>query len=207
MKNSVYIAVVAIGIIMVVALYFQSRNASDKAYVNNIKKIRTEKDLFMATSPESPFGTSANFTRLKYFEPNSNWKTTGTIVQLNDTVPRFMAMTNKRAQRFIRYGYSDFKLSGQTCRLYLYIQPEDDFNTQHLFIPFTDVSNGTGTYKGGRYLDVNMPKQGEPLELDFNLAYNPYCVYNPTYVCPIPPNKNFLNIAIEAGEKLYDQPK
>jgi uncharacterized protein (DUF1684 family) len=207
MKNSVFIAVIVLGIVMVVALYFQSKNAADKAYTNTIKKIRTEKDLFMATSPESPFGTQSNFTRLKYYEPDSKWKTTGTITQLDDTIPRFMAMTNKRAQRFIRYGFTDFKLNGQTCRLYLYIQPEDEFNTQHLFIPFTDVSNGKETYQGGRYIDVSLPKEGEQLQLDFNLAYNPYCVYNPSYVCPIPPSKNFLNIAIEAGEKKYDDSK
>jgi len=203
MKNSVFIGVLVLGIIIVVVLFFQSKNAANQAYINNIKKIRTEKDLFMATSPESPFGTNSDFTRLHYYEPSAAYKTEGTLVQVADTTPRFMAMTNKRAQRFIRYGYTDFKLNNQTCRLYLYIQPEDEYNTQHFFIPFTDLTNGKGSYAGGRYIDVSLPKEGEKLQLDFNLAYNPYCVYNSTYVCPIPPGKNFLNTAVEAGEKLY----
>jgi uncharacterized protein len=41
--------------------------------------------------------------------------------------------------------------------------------------------------------------------LDFNLAYNPYCAYNPGYSCPIPPAENRLPVAITAGERAYDQ--
>ncbi len=40
------------------------------------------------------------------------------------------------------------------------------------------------------------------IELDFNLAYFPYCAYNDKYTCPIPPKENALNIEIRAGEKL-----
>jgi uncharacterized protein (DUF1684 family) len=39
--------------------------------------------------------------------------------------------------------------------------------------------------------------------IDFNLAYNPFCVYNDDYSCPIPPKENYLDIAIKAGEKNY----
>jgi uncharacterized protein (DUF1684 family) len=39
--------------------------------------------------------------------------------------------------------------------------------------------------------------------LDFNKAYNPYCAYNETYSCPIPPRQNNLPVAIKAGEKKY----
>ena len=56
----------------------------------------------------------------------------------------------------------------------------------------------------GRYLDVKIHRENE-FELDFNLAYNPYCAYNDNYQCPIPPPENFLNTKIEAGEKKYDK--
>jgi len=45
--------------------------------------------------------------------------------------------------------------------------------------------------------------EGNELTIDFNMAYNPYCVYNPNHSCPIPPNENDLPIKILAGEKMY----
>jgi len=39
-------------------------------------------------------------------------------------------------------------------------------------------------------------------ELDFNRAYIPYCYYNLTYECPIPPAENRLKVPIRAGEKM-----
>ena len=39
-------------------------------------------------------------------------------------------------------------------------------------------------------------------EMDFNLAYHPYCYFNETYDCPFPPAENRLKVPIHAGEKL-----
>ena len=39
-------------------------------------------------------------------------------------------------------------------------------------------------------------------ELDFNRAYHPYCYYNATYECPLPPRENRLKIPIHAGERM-----
>jgi uncharacterized protein (DUF1684 family) len=38
--------------------------------------------------------------------------------------------------------------------------------------------------------------------VDFNIAYNPYCYYNPEYDCPLPPRENRLAVPIRAGERL-----
>jgi uncharacterized protein len=40
------------------------------------------------------------------------------------------------------------------------------------------------------------------VELDFNLAYNPPCVFSPYATCPLPPPGNHLAIRVEAGEKI-----
>ena len=71
------------------------------------------------------------------------------------------------------------------------------------YIPFTDLTNGEETYGAGRYLDFKIP-ESEKVIIDFNLAYNPYCAYNHSYSCPIPPKENNLNIKIEAGEKTFE---
>jgi uncharacterized protein (DUF1684 family) len=38
--------------------------------------------------------------------------------------------------------------------------------------------------------------------VDFNIAYNPYCYYNPAYDCPLPPSENRLTVPIRAGERM-----
>ena len=39
--------------------------------------------------------------------------------------------------------------------------------------------------------------------LDFNQAYNPWCVYSEAYTCPFVPPENCLEVPILAGEKNY----
>ena len=48
----------------------------------------------------------------------------------------------------------------------------------------------TKTYGAGRFLFTVQPEGGE-LVLDFNLAENPACAYNPYTVCPLPPRENY----------------
>ena len=50
----------------------------------------------------------------------------------------------------------------------------------HLFVPFGDLTNGTETYPGGRYLELNRTPTGI-YDLDFNRAFHPFCYYNPQY--------------------------
>jgi len=49
-------------------------------------------------------------------------------------------------------------------------------------------------------LDIRIP-EADSIILDFNKAYNPYCAYNGTYSCPIPPSENHLDIEIPVGVK------
>jgi uncharacterized protein (DUF1684 family) len=69
---------------------------------------------------------------------------------------------------------------------------------------FTDLTSGAETYGGGRYIDLVRNVSGL-YELDFNRAYNPYCYYNESYECPLPPRENRLPIAIRAGERLKSE--
>ena len=74
-------------------------------------------------------------------------------------------------------------------------------NISSLFVPFYDLTTGIESYGGGRFLDVDV-KSNQHVVLDFNTAYNPYCVYNPNYICPVPPANNYLKVRVLAGEKL-----
>jgi len=69
-----------------------------------------------------------------------------------------------------------------------------------LFVPFKDATNGPETYGAGRYLDLE-PLDDGSYDLDFNLAYAPFCAYSPSYSCPLPPRENWLTARITAGER------
>ena len=49
-------------------------------------------------------------------------------------------------------------------------------------------------------------RQDDTVEVDFNLAYNPPCVFSPYATCPMPPLGNRLDVRIEAGEKSWTTP-
>lgn len=76
-----------------------------------------------------------------------------------------------------------------------------------VFLPFRDASDST--YGGGRYLldtiksaDLGNDRAGRTI-LDFNFAYNPSCAYSDKWVCPLAPRENRLEVAVEAGERIF----
>jgi len=91
-------------------------------------------------------------------------------------------------------GYVVFRVGGRHCRLEPVVSTPGE-----LFFVLKDGTSGRGTYPGGRFLDVEIPK-GEQIVLDFNKAYNPPCALNPYTTCPVPPRQNHLPVSIEAGE-------
>ncbi|TXE14618.1 DUF1684 domain-containing protein [Algoriphagus aquimarinus] len=102
------------------------------------------------------------------------------------------------------YGIATFILDGKEYQLNIYqshqLRTQEKYK-DHLFLPFTDQTNGADTYGGGRYIDLKIPA-GDTIELDFNKAYNPYCAYATGYACPIPPKENDLSLAVKAGVML-----
>ena len=43
--------------------------------------------------------------------------------------------------------------------------------------------------------------EARTVTLDFNLAYTPFCAFNDAFACPLPPEKNWLETTVEAGER------
>lgn len=70
-----------------------------------------------------------------------------------------------------------------------------------LWLVFADATNGHTTYGGGRFLYTDPVAEDGSVVADFNLAYNPPCVFTPYATCPLPPAPNRLALAIEAGER------
>jgi uncharacterized protein (DUF1684 family) len=100
------------------------------------------------------------------------------------------------------YGYFEFQVAGEACKLQAYRLEDSSGRGPSLFIPFRDATSGKETYGAGRYVDLVENTSGV-YDLDFNRAYNPYCAYNSEYSCPLPPAENTLDIPIRAGEKVF----
>ena len=75
-----------------------------------------------------------------------------------------------------------------------------------LWLVFGDATNGHETYGGGRFVYSEPVGADGSVVVDFNLAYNPPCVFSPYATCPLPPLQNRLALRIEAGELAYVPP-
>jgi uncharacterized protein (DUF1684 family) len=76
-----------------------------------------------------------------------------------------------------------------------------------LFLSFRDATSGAETYGAGRYLldtvkGADLGLEEGRLVLDFNLAYQPSCSYDPAWACPLAPPENRLPVPVRAGERL-----
>ena len=114
-----------------------------------------------------------------------------------------LPMTDGSVERYLRHSFAEFELMGESVRLLL-LQAADETDKRNFFLAFADDTSGRESYGGGRYLNLRQDGQ-QSITIDFNLAYNPYCAYNPDFACPIPPKENILDIPIRAGEKNYDK--
>jgi hypothetical protein len=196
-KNSIFL-VIGAGVIFTIILLFQSFGADN--YVEEMVEYRKKQDNFLKASPDSPIPDSlrAGFTTLNYFPVDKKFKVSAKFVPHPKYERIQIPQTGGQSEVYIIAGKLEFMLNKTKCSLTAY-QPNGN-DSKSLFIPFRDQTSKVTTYGGGRYLDVRLI-EGRVV-LDFNKAYNPYCVYNYTqFACPIPPQENTLPVAVEAGEK------
>jgi len=149
-----------------------------------------------------------NFQELDFFPADTNYVVTARFERTSEARPFQMPSTTDEKTWEIVYGIVHFELNGQNHQLEVYqgleLRNREGFK-DYLFLPFLDLTNGEETYGGGRYLDLRIPKS-DTLTIDFNRAYNPYCVYNKKYSCPLVPRQNFLSTVVRAGVKNFNVP-
>lgn len=173
-------------------------NKPDYLYKTELVSQRKKKDVFFRTSPDSPLENKTAFNGLSYFPVSSDYQLVARLEPFADKTQKLViALSDGSEEVYEKYGHAVFKLQGEICRL-LILKHDNTYS-----ILFKDKTSGKDTYGGGRYIDLEESDFNETdVEIDFNTAYNPYCVYNHTYACPLPPAENTLPIAVEAGERL-----
>ena len=168
-----------------------------------VKSQRLSKDAYLKRSPRSPIPEAqrASFGGLHYYpvDPGLRFEylTLGPVPEgLEEEI--HVQTSDGRVRHGRRVGTFDFSVEGvgqQLVALQL-VDPAGD----ELFVPFRDATNTDETYQAGRYLDL-APQEDGTYDLDFNLAYAPFCAYSPEYSCPLPPTENWLTARIAAGER------
>ncbi len=148
-----------------------------------------------------------DFLGLDFFPPDTNYVVKAKLVRTPEALPFLMPTTTDRKSEEVVFGIAYFSLNGKEHQLEVYQNKElmlEEEYRDYLFLPFTDATNGTETYTGGRYLDLRIPS-GDIIILDFNRAYNPYCAYNKKFSCPIVPGVNDLKTPVRAGIKAFKE--
>jgi uncharacterized protein (DUF1684 family) len=171
-------------------------------YVGRVAVERAQKDQFFSTSSDSPVPADrkATLLPLTYFPVDPSYDVPAALQPSGDRTVIDMLTSTGQNEKYRRAGTLTFSLKGQQLTLTAFV-PAAARNVDSLFVPFRDLTSGTDSYPAGRYLDLMRTESGL-YELDFNRAYNPYCYYNLTYTCPLPPKENHLSVAIQAGEKI-----
>jgi uncharacterized protein (DUF1684 family) len=185
----------------------KSNTKDIKAYKEKVETYRKQKDADYRI-PEKTMLTPElmkDFEGLKYFPIDYKYNVKAQLTRLED-LPKIKIKTSTgKVSDYVIYGKLSFNVDNKPYELSVYLSERlvgSDRKKGVLFVPFTDLSSGEETYGGGRYIVLDIP-DGNELEVDFNMAYNPFCVYNPDHSCPIPPLENDLPVKILAGEMMY----
>lgn len=206
MKSKNILILVVIVVVLITVFYSFMGSQDQTAYINEIKTERDDKDRFMRTSPESPFASNPeNFKGLQYYPPDIRYKITSDLIPVKNKKTVVLSTNDGKEQRYIEYAYAEFDLDGYHHKLLILEIIDEGQSRGNLFLAFGDETSAVETYGAGRYLDISKVPGSNSITLDFNKAYNPYCAYNDTYSCPIPPPENLLKVPINAGEKIYHE--
>jgi uncharacterized protein (DUF1684 family) len=168
---------------------------------------RAARDELFRTHPQSALDLEqqAAFTSLNYYDYDPAYRVLAHVD--SDVEPEVLTIQLQDDGHFSyrRFGRVTFELPTGTGSLSLFwIEGYGG----GVFLPFGDATNRHETYGAGRYLldtikGADLGATLDTITLDFNYAYNPSCVYNYRWVCPLAPPENRLPFPVYAGEKNF----
>ena len=146
---------------------------------------------------DSQAKTLADFEGVENYPIIKSWRINGRFIPAGEGETLEIANVLGQISQSSVFGAFEFDRDGKTHSL-VGIGTEE---SESLWFIFADRTSGHDTYGAGRFLySDEMPENGR-LTLDFNKAYNPPCAFNPYSTCPLPPQRNRMDIMVEAGEK------
>ncbi len=204
MKHIIIFFLLTLSILSIISCG-KNYSSEDRNYISQVEKTRKDKDDYMKNDPSSPFNqdSDAHFTPLKYYEVNPDFVFKSKLYEYptKDTVKIYGTKGEER--KVLKYGYVIWNYENQEHKINVY-KGTTRSGQIYYSIWFTDKTTGKETYGVGRYLDFEvMTDPNYTYTIDFNLAYNPYCSYSTKYSCAIPSKDDYIDAAIEAGEKSF----
>jgi uncharacterized protein (DUF1684 family) len=172
-------------------------------------RFRFLRDRLFQTHPQSALDErqKQDFHGLSSFPYDPGFRVLAEVAPLSEPLTIVLALNEDGTARLERIGRVEVRLpTGRGTLDVFWIGGYGG----GVFLPFADRTNGGLTYSGGRYLldtikGADLGSDGSKLVLDFNLAYNPSCAYNPRWVCPLAPPGNRLDFAVPVGEKKFEE--
>jgi len=194
------LALVALAAALAITSACSPAPPDERDYATKIAAARAAKDADFARGDDPiPASRHAEFLPLAYFAIDPDYNVPGTIKPIDDKTVYEMPTSTGANRKMRRVGSLEFTLKGQPLKLTAFNELGTDPSS--LFVAFGDLTNATETYAAGRFMDLTRNTTGI-YEVDFNRSYIPYCYYNPTYECPLPPSENRLKIPVRAGERM-----
>jgi len=195
-------------ILLSIVIIFSFSCREEKRYQDvNLTEYQRQVNNYFKDASVSPLKPKdlKNFQGLDFFEFDSIYVVKAKIEETKESLPFKMETTTDIPADVRKYADLFFQISEREFELSVYENLEYEGvegYENYLFLPFLDETNENETYGGGRYLDLFL-NGTDSIIIDFNKAYNPKCVYDENFSCPIVPRKNFLNTRIEAGVKNF----
>lgn len=195
-------------ILFLIVIIFSFSCREEKRYQDvNLTEYQRQVNNYFKDASVSPLKPKdlKNFQGLDFFEFDSIYVVKAKIEETKESLPFKMKTTTDIPADVRKYADLFFQISDKEFELSVYENLEYEGvegYENYLFLPFLDETNENETYGGGRYLDLFL-NGTDSIIIDFNKAYNPKCVYDENFSCPIVPRKNFLNTRIEAGVKNF----
>jgi uncharacterized protein len=141
------------------------------------------------------------FTGLKWYPVDPSWRVTAKYVPFDKPHAVTFDTAVGVKEQDESPGYVTFQRDSKEYRM----EPVVDDN--ELWFVMRDQTSGKTTYGASRFLYAEMPKggvkQAGTVQIDFNKAENPPCVFTDFATCPLPPPQNRLALAVAAGEQMY----
>jgi hypothetical protein len=144
------------------------------------------------------------FKGLTWYEPDPQFSVDATWTPFTPAHTEKLSTAAGGTLELPAPGTAEFMLDGRKFTLEPVLEAA---GAKSLLFIVSDQTGADATFSGGRYLHAPFPDHGldKPgkMILDFNRLENSACAYSEFASCPLPPEKNHLPIAIEAGEKRY----
>ena len=205
MKNNTIILLIISAVVLAAVVYTLTGTEKPEDYIEKIEAERERQFKFIRYNFESPLTDEqkASFKELNFYPIDPTYRVKARMVSIEEKKVREVPLTDGTKEKYIEHSWAEFELNGKPEKLLL-LQAMNEPDKRNFFLAFADSTSAGETYGGGRYINARQDGKNS-ITIDFNMAYNPYCAYNPDYGCPLPPKENLLEIPIPVGEKNYSK--